>query len=90
MPIYEYRCESCGEVFERFLKMSDDPTCECPKCGETARRLISQTSFSLKGAGWYKDGYSSKKGEGSKPSSTPCAGKSCEECKKDTKKTSKD
>lgn len=59
MPIYEYHCNGCKKTFERFQKMSDDPVAICPDCKGKVKRLISQTSFSLKGGGWYKDGYSS-------------------------------
>jgi putative FmdB family regulatory protein len=58
MPIYEYLCKSCGKSFETMQKMSEPPVAPCPKCGDTADRMISRTSFSLKGSGWYKDGYS--------------------------------
>lgn len=59
MPIYEYHCTACDKTFEVFQKISDPPLAECPDCGKQVRRLISQTSFALKGGGWYKDGYSS-------------------------------
>ena len=58
MPIYEYACKSCGKHFETMQKISEPPIAPCPKCGDTADRMISQTSFTLKGGGWYKDGYS--------------------------------
>lgn len=63
MPLYEYRCPNpkCGHEFERLLKHSerDDPQ-PCEKCGEKqAKKLISRSSFSLKGGGWADDGYSS-------------------------------
>jgi len=61
MPIYEYMCKSCGKRFEIMQKVSETPVAPCPKCGDTADRIISMTSFSLKGAGWYKDGYSKEK-----------------------------
>jgi len=60
MPIYEYYCQSCGETFERFQKITEDPLSKCPKCGKAVKRLISQTSFTLKGEGWYRDGYAAK------------------------------
>jgi putative FmdB family regulatory protein len=63
MPIYEYRCRKCAHEFELFQKISDTPAKKCPECGGTVDRLVSSTSFSLKGHGWYKDGYSSKKPE---------------------------
>lgn len=59
MPIYEYECKGCRRKFEIFQKISDKPLSNCPECGGKCRRLISQTSFALKGGGWYKDGYSS-------------------------------
>lgn len=59
MPIYEYKCKSCGTQFESMQKISEPPIAPCPKCGDTADRLISMTSFTLKGGGWYKDGYAS-------------------------------
>lgn len=58
MPIYEYRCESCGKVFEFIQKFSDEPLTECPECTGCLSKLISNTSFVLKGSGWYADGYS--------------------------------
>lgn len=61
MPIYEYNCEKCSKHFEITQKISDSPISVCPTCGGKAKRVISQTSFALKGGGWYKDGYGSKK-----------------------------
>ncbi len=61
MPIYEYNCKACGNHFECMQKISEPPIAPCPKCGSTADRIISMTSFSLKGSGWYKDGYGSGK-----------------------------
>jgi putative FmdB family regulatory protein len=57
MPIYEYQCQKCHHHFEEIQKVSDAPIACCPKCKGTVSRLISQTSFALKGEGWYKDGY---------------------------------
>lgn len=59
MPTYEYHCKSCKKNFEAFQKISEKPLTKCPSCGKKVKRLISQTSFALKGGGWYKDGYSS-------------------------------
>ncbi|MGD0835957.1 MAG: zinc ribbon domain-containing protein [Polyangia bacterium] len=62
MPIYEYECHACGHQFEEWQKMSDDPVKVCPKCKEPkVEKLISHTSFQLKGSGWYSDLYASKK-----------------------------
>ena len=60
MPIYEYRCESCNIRFELRQKFSDPPADKCPKCGGVVRKLVSAASFSLKGGGWYGDGYGDK------------------------------
>lgn len=59
MPIYEYKCEKCGQVFEAMQKFSDPPLNECRSCGGPVEKLISQTAFTLKGEGWYQHGYSS-------------------------------
>ncbi len=89
MPIYEYLCKGCSEHFERFQKISDEPISKCPKCGKKVKRLISQTSFTLKGDGWYKDGYSAK-GNSKKSTESPCKAKSCDDCcKKSTEKKDK-
>jgi putative FmdB family regulatory protein len=60
MPIYEYMCEKCSHEFEREQRITDDPVKTCPKCrSRRVKKLISQTSFVLKGGGWYSDLYSS-------------------------------
>ena len=62
MPTYEYACDKCGHEFEREQRITDDPVKTCPECrGRKVRRLISSTSFVLKGSGWYSDLYSSEK-----------------------------
>ena len=61
MPVYEYACEKCGHEFEASQRITDEPIKVCPKCrARRVKRLISQTSFVLKGSGWYSDLYSSK------------------------------
>ena len=75
MPIYEYNCEKCNKHFEIVRKINDLSSVKCPYCGEIAKRIMSQTSFTLKGSGWYKDGYASG-GSKAKP---------CNSCKKDCK-----
>jgi putative FmdB family regulatory protein len=59
MPIYEYRCQDCGKVHEFIQKFSDAPKTECPECGGRLEKLISNTSFVLKGSGWYVTDYAS-------------------------------
>ena len=61
MPIYEYGCERCGHEFEREQRITAPPVKTCPECkSRRVKRLISQTSFVLKGGGWYSDLYASK------------------------------
>ncbi len=62
MPIYEYRCDSCGHELEALQKISDVPLTECPQCDSASlRRLISKPSFRLKGSGWYETDFKSDK-----------------------------
>ncbi len=74
MPIYEYECEKCGHGFEREQRISDAPIKTCPKCkARRVKKLISLSSFSLKGGGWYADGYSDSKAAKSDTTETPSA-----------------
>ncbi len=60
MPIYEYACEKCESEFELEQRITDGPIKSCPRCkSRRIKRLISRTSFVLKGGGWYSDLYSS-------------------------------
>ncbi|MDG0969131.1 MAG: zinc ribbon domain-containing protein [Porticoccaceae bacterium] len=55
MPIYEYRCESCGHELEKLQKISDAPLIDCPSCLAPAlKKLISAAAFRLSGGGWYE------------------------------------
>src|SRR5258707_10289478 len=99
MPIYEYACGACGHRFEEWQKMSDKPVRTCPKCkAKKVEKLISQTSFTLKGGGWYSDLYAgpkpgaSAKGDasgGSSGGSEPAKSESKSEAKADAKSDSK-
>jgi putative FmdB family regulatory protein len=60
MPIYEYQCESCGRRFEVMQRMTEPLLSTCDKCDGHVRRLISHTSFVLKGSGWYVTDYPSE------------------------------
>lgn len=65
MPIYEYRCASCGFEEEYIQKVSATPLTNCPKCGEaTFKKKLTAAGFQLKGSGWYATDF---KGSGSKP-----------------------
>ncbi len=59
MPIYEYECTSCNKIIESWQSVKDAPLQECPECSGHLKKLISMSSFQLKGGGWYADGYSS-------------------------------
>ncbi len=70
MPLYEYRCDNCGDVFEVIQKFSDAPLETHQKCGGTVHRLISAPALQFKGTGWYvtdyaKGGSSAEKTESS-------------------------
>lgn len=73
MPIYEYRCAKCG-TFEITQRITEKPLGKCPTCKGKVKKLISNTSFQLKGTGWYITDYArkgnteSKTDNGSKPS----------------------
>ncbi len=60
MPIYEYQCNKCNQVFEIFHKIDEDGKVTCPKCLGPAKRLISATNFVLKGSGFYVNDYPSR------------------------------
>ena len=91
MPVYEYECPACEKVFEVQQRISDDPLKTCPDCGGEVKKLVSMSSFHLKGGGWYSDGYSSKtntagkeekKSKPAKDTAPPCKGGegSCKNC----------
>ena len=58
MPIYEYHCDACGAEFEQMRRITDETTPDCEKCGAPdVHRLVSRSSFILKGSGWYVTDY---------------------------------
>ena len=65
MPLYEYRCKSCGHIFEKIQSFSAPEEKECPVCKGEVERLISAPAIQFKGAGWYVNDYAGK----SKPKS---------------------
>lgn len=87
MPIYEYECMNCGKQCEVIQKFNDEPLSTCPECGGHMHKLISQTSFILKGTGWYVTDYASsarKKAMAADGKSCPVSEKKPEQ-KKETK-----
>ena len=84
MPVYEYECKQCEKVFEVQQKMADDPISSCPECEAPVTKLMSMSSFQLKGGGWYADGYSGSSNKTGTESSKPAAAPACAtggECK---------
>ena len=88
MPIYAYKCESCGHSKDVLQKMSDAPLGDCPQCGAaTFKKQLTAAGFQLKGSGWYvtdfrdgksgsdkaKDGEKSKESGNSEKSDTPAS-----------------
>ncbi|MCX6129548.1 MAG: zinc ribbon domain-containing protein [Proteobacteria bacterium] len=72
MPLYEFRCSSCGKVSEFQLKLADAYPNLCPACGQSAlQKIMSLPAFQLKGGGWYKDAYDGKSNK--RPEATPSA-----------------
>jgi putative FmdB family regulatory protein len=61
MPIYEYRCNECQQIFEEWQHDFQEREVPCPVCNSGAKRLISSTSFVLKGSGWYVTDYCNKR-----------------------------
>ena len=74
MPIYEYECTACGRVEEALQKVTDAPLETCKHCKGQLHKLVSQSSFHLKGSGWYVTDYggtsASKGGSSSTESKT--------------------
>lgn len=89
MPIYEYKCQKCG-TFETTQRITDKPLAKCPTCKGKVRKLISNTSFQLKGTGWYVTDYARKgKSEDGKSdtSKTESSSKPASESKSESKKS---
>jgi putative FmdB family regulatory protein len=61
MPIYEYECQKCKKQHEVMQKITEKPLSKCPDCGGKLRKMISNSSFVLKGTGWYATDYASNK-----------------------------
>ena len=60
MPLYEYQCDGCRKIHEVMQKFSDAPLTECPECAGPVQKLMSMSSFALKGSGWYTTDYKRK------------------------------
>jgi putative FmdB family regulatory protein len=70
LPLYEYRCTSCGKSFEKIQKINDAPETACPQCGGALIRPLTAPALQFKGAGWYVNDYASKPSGGSNSDSS--------------------
>jgi len=87
MPIYEYECLQCGQIEEALQKFSDRSLTKCRHCSGKLQRLVSRSSFHLKGTGWYATDYANK----SRSSSSSASSKKAKDApsKKDSSKSTK-
>ncbi len=96
MPIYEYECTKCGHQTEILQKFSDAPISKCDACSGKMKKLISHSTFHLKGTGWYVTDYANKsknnaapqkkKGDASTSSNSDTSTSDAKKTKKSTKK----
>ena len=93
MPIYEYRCDSCGHQEDHLQKVSEKPLTVCPACGKRAyKKMLSAAGFQLKGSGWYATDFKTtgkKPAEKKSDSKTESKTESAKETKTDSKPASK-
>lgn len=94
MPIYEYRCSSCGHSFDVRQGFSDDPSTACLKCQGAAKRVLQPVGIVFKGSGWHSTDYRSNRsgsstGDTSESSSSESKPESKSETKSETKTESK-
>jgi putative FmdB family regulatory protein len=93
MPLYEYQCTQCGAIEEAIQKFSDAPLTTCSKCSGRLNKLISQSSFHLKGTGWYVTDYSKKassKAASKQSDATPSPGKQTDSANSESKTSKSD
>jgi putative FmdB family regulatory protein len=84
MPLYEYKCAKCGEVFELIQKFSDEPLHEHPGCGGAVEKLLSAAALQFKGSGWYVTDYGRNGSSGKESSGKDSGGKDKEKSKADS------
>ena len=88
MPIYEYECEKCGRILEAYQKFSDPAIRKCKECSGRLHKLISQSSFHLKGTGWYVTDYKNRKADTAASNTKPEKKSTSEKTQKKTTETS--
>lgn len=96
MPLYEYKCDTCGFTFEVIQKFSDPPVETCRECGGPVHKLLSAPAIQFKGSGWYVTDYAKKggaaaagSGNGSGKASEPAKSEGKSETKADAKSDAK-
>ncbi len=81
MPIYEYRCDTCGHQKDHLQKMSDPPLSTCPACGSNSyAKMLSAAGFQLKGSGWYATDFKSGSSKPAAPPPCQTGEGSCSSC----------
>ena len=88
MPIYEYECLKCGKTTEAMQRFSDPPLVKCACCEGRLRKLISMSTFHLKGSGWYTTDYAGKNQNTAKPAESKTAESKTETTEKKTESAS--
>ena len=76
MPLYEYKCQTCGKIFEVIQKFADEPLKTHPDCGGVVEKVISAPAFHLKGTGWYATDYGKGNGKSAKSEESKADSKS--------------
>jgi putative FmdB family regulatory protein len=89
MPIYEYKCDACGECVEVIRKAGDKKPETCPKCRTGMRKVLSSPAIQFKGSGWYVTDYARKGGSAGKDAEKPGPGTEKAEKKGPAKKDGK-
>ena len=89
MPIYEYQCSKCGFIKETFHKISEEPKITCPECSHLMKKLISSSSFHLKGSGWYVTDYKKNNSDNNKKSQSKTSCGNTKKCDNGTCSTKK-
>lgn len=90
MPFYEYECTKCNYHTEALQKISDPPITRCEKCNGKMKKLISHSTFHLKGSGWYVTDYASKSGGNDGKTGSGDTSSTGTESAKETKSSSSD
>lgn len=75
MPIYEYQCDNCQQLTEAWQSLAEAPLTTCQSCSGPLKKIISMSSFHLKGGGWYADGYSGSSNQKSCSNDISCPAK---------------